>query len=143
VQVGLGADGRPEVATYSQHEAGEARDWADVAHDQGDHPIVYVAPLSHACYFEAGAHPYLFGIDNPGRSRDGGPAGRVTAGGGRPPGRVEEGNRTPRGKGATSWLPVTTSRKPGRVSVQTYDRIRVTTMTRISYGASGGRACDP
>jgi hypothetical protein len=64
VQVGLGADGTPEVATYSQHEDGEARDWDDMRH-QGDHPIVYVAPLSHACYFEPGAHPYVFGIDNP------------------------------------------------------------------------------
>jgi hypothetical protein len=26
---------------------------------------VYVAPLSHACYFEPGAHPYVFGVDNP------------------------------------------------------------------------------
>jgi hypothetical protein len=64
VQVGLGADGTPEVATYSQHEDGEARDWDDVR-KQGDHPIVYVAPLSHACYFEPGAHPYVIGVDNP------------------------------------------------------------------------------
>jgi hypothetical protein len=64
VQVGLGADGTPEVATYSQHEDGEAREWDDMRH-QGDHPLVYVAPLSHACYFEPGAHPYVFGIDNP------------------------------------------------------------------------------
>jgi hypothetical protein len=65
VQVGLGADGLPELATYSQPEEGEARDWDDVAHHESDHPIVYVAPLSHACYFEAGAHPYIFGVDNP------------------------------------------------------------------------------
>ena len=64
VQVGLGADGEPEVATYSQHAEGEARDWEDVRR-QGDHPIVYVAPLSHACYFEPGAQPYVFGVDNP------------------------------------------------------------------------------
>jgi hypothetical protein len=32
---------------------------------KGDHPIVYVAPLSHACYFEPGSHPYAFGVDNP------------------------------------------------------------------------------
>jgi hypothetical protein len=64
VQVGLGADGTPEVATYSQHEGGEAHDWEDVKR-QGDHPVVYVAPLSHACYFEPGAHPYTLGVDNP------------------------------------------------------------------------------
>jgi hypothetical protein len=64
VQVGLGAGGAPEVATFSQHEGGEARDWGDMER-QGDHPVVYVAPLSHACYFEAGAHPYWVGVDNP------------------------------------------------------------------------------
>ena len=64
VQVGLGAGGEPEVATYSQHASGEARDW-DGVERQGDHPVVYVAPLSHACYFEPGAHPYPIGIDNP------------------------------------------------------------------------------
>ncbi len=64
VQVGLGADGAPEVATYSQHEDGEARDWDDMERN-GDHPVVYVAPLSHACYFEPGSHPYVLGVDNP------------------------------------------------------------------------------
>ena len=63
VQVGLDGD-TPEVLTYSQHSNAEARDWDKARHD-GDHPIVYVAPLSHACYFEPGAHPYVFGIDNP------------------------------------------------------------------------------
>jgi hypothetical protein len=63
VQVGLDG-GEPDVLTYSQHSHAEARDW-DKARRQGDHPIVYVAPLSHACYFEPGAHPYVFGIDNP------------------------------------------------------------------------------
>jgi hypothetical protein len=64
VQIGLAQDGTPEVATFSQHEGGEARDW-DGMERQGDHPVVYVAPLSHACYFEPGAHPYWFGVDNP------------------------------------------------------------------------------
>jgi hypothetical protein len=64
VQIGLGAGDVPEVATYSQHTSGEARDW-DGVRRQGDHPIVYVAPLSHACYFEPGAHPYPVGVDNP------------------------------------------------------------------------------
>jgi hypothetical protein len=65
VQIGLGAGGTPEVVTYSQHEGGEAHDWEDVRHHDGHHPIVYVAPLSHACYFEPGAHPYVLGVDNP------------------------------------------------------------------------------
>ena len=64
VQIGLGAGDTPEVATYSQHASGEAREWEDVKR-RGDHPVVYVAPLSHACYFEAGAHPYPIGVDNP------------------------------------------------------------------------------
>src|SRR4051812_20771249 len=65
VQVGLGANGTPEAVTYSQHEGGEGHKWEDVKHFQNDHPIAYVAPLSHACYFEAGAHPYVLGVDNP------------------------------------------------------------------------------
>jgi hypothetical protein len=63
VQIGLDGD-TPEVLTYSQHSHAEARDW-DKARHQGDHPIVYVAPLSHACYFEPGAKPYVLGVDNP------------------------------------------------------------------------------
>jgi hypothetical protein len=65
VQVRLGPDGAPEAATYSQHSNGEARDWDRLEHHEGDHPVVYVAPLSHACYFEPGAHPYVLGVDNP------------------------------------------------------------------------------
>jgi hypothetical protein len=65
VQVRLGPDGEPDAATYSQHEGGEARDADAVAWHEVDHPIAYVAPLSHACYFEAGAHPYVIGVDNP------------------------------------------------------------------------------
>lgn len=68
VQIGLDGD-TPDVLTYSQHENGEARSW-DKARRQGDHPIVYVAPLSHACYFEPGAHPYVLGVDNPDDSLD-------------------------------------------------------------------------
>jgi hypothetical protein len=64
IQVGLGANDEPEVATFSQHTVGEARAWAQVE-KVGAHPVVYVAPLSHANYFETGAHPYLIGVDNP------------------------------------------------------------------------------
>lgn len=69
VQIGLDADGAPEVLTYAQHDSGEARLWSGegVEHhpQDGNRPIVYVAPLSHAAYFEPGAHPYLVGIDHP------------------------------------------------------------------------------
>lgn len=72
VQVGLGADRTPEFVTCSQHETGEARSWERVRRHtdaDGEHPLIYVAPFSHACYFEDGAHPYLGGIDNPDGSR--------------------------------------------------------------------------
>lgn len=72
VQIGLNRGGSPELVTCSQHETGEARGWDKVhreAHPDGEHPLIYVAPFSHACYFEPGAHPYLGGIDNPDGSR--------------------------------------------------------------------------
>jgi len=68
VQIGLGADGRPELLAYAQHDSGEARKAAEaewVERDGELHPVVYVAPLSHASYFEAGTHPYPIGIDHP------------------------------------------------------------------------------
>jgi hypothetical protein len=64
VQIGLGDGDQPEVMTVSQHEGGEARDW-DKVEKLGAHPVVFVAPFSHANYFEAGAHPYVIGVDNP------------------------------------------------------------------------------
>ena len=64
IQIGLGGIGEPEVATYAQHDSGEARAWEEVER-VGDRPVVYVAPLSHASYFEAGTHPYPIGIDHP------------------------------------------------------------------------------
>jgi hypothetical protein len=68
IQIGLGPDGEPDRLAYAQHDSGEARkpadaDWAD--RERRRHPIVYVAPLSHACYFEPTTHPYLLGIDHP------------------------------------------------------------------------------
>jgi hypothetical protein len=69
IQIGLGADDEPEVATYAQHDSGEARPWraGDMEFSPLDplRPLVYVAPLSHAAYFEPGTHPYLLGIDHP------------------------------------------------------------------------------
>jgi hypothetical protein len=80
VQVGLDHAERPQKVTLSQHERGEAREWSKVERLAGDsdsdsdsdseHPVIYVAPLSHANYFEAGAHPYPGGIDNPDGSLD-------------------------------------------------------------------------
>jgi hypothetical protein len=68
VQFGLGDGGEVELATYAQHDTGEARgrdeiEW--VERDGGLHPVLYVAPLSHASYFEPGTHPYPVGIDHP------------------------------------------------------------------------------
>jgi hypothetical protein len=68
VQIGLDASGEPQLVTCSQHRTGEGRPWKRVSRQpfaDGEHPVVYVAPFSHACYFEEGAHPYLGGIDNP------------------------------------------------------------------------------
>jgi hypothetical protein len=69
VQIGLGADGEPELAAYSQHSSGETRRFSagEVQVEEragGLHPIVYVASLSHAAYFEPGTHPYPSGIDH-------------------------------------------------------------------------------
>jgi hypothetical protein len=68
IQIELGADGRPDVLTYAQHAHGEGRkashvEWKE--RDGGLHPVVYVAPLSHASYFEAQTQPYPGGIDHP------------------------------------------------------------------------------
>ena len=68
IQIGLRPDGEPEAVAYAQHASGEARKPKDVEwveRDGGRHPVVYVAPLSHASYFEAGTHPYPVGIDHP------------------------------------------------------------------------------
>jgi hypothetical protein len=67
VQVGL-RHGEPEVASYAQHDSGEARPFGkgmDLVPGDALRPIAYVAPLSHASYFEARTHPYFIGIDDP------------------------------------------------------------------------------
>jgi hypothetical protein len=64
----------PVAATYAQHGHGEKQD--DVTCVRWErcepgcagpcrHPVVYVAPFSHASYFEPGTHAYGTGIDNP------------------------------------------------------------------------------
>ncbi len=70
VQVGVAADGVPQVMTYAQHNSGEARRLGDatrraIAAGEAWHPVVYVAPLSHASYFTARTHLYLGGSDHP------------------------------------------------------------------------------
>jgi hypothetical protein len=67
IQIRLGPDDRPVSASYSQHEHGETRAWPDVEKWEEDpnHPVVYLAPFSHAAYFSAETHFYGTGVDNP------------------------------------------------------------------------------
>jgi hypothetical protein len=64
VIVEVGADENPTSVTCSQHSAGEARGWDAVAKRDG-RALVYVAPFSHANYFEPGTHFYFPGADHP------------------------------------------------------------------------------
>lgn len=74
VVVRLRADGEPHGVLCSQHEVGEARRWDKVDKHDGTHPIVYVAPFSHANYFEPGTHFYFPAADHP---TDRGPDGQI------------------------------------------------------------------
>ena len=68
IQLGLREDDEPELVTYAQHDRGERKRFEQLEphrENDGVHPIVYVAPFSHASYFEAGTHFYLGGTDNP------------------------------------------------------------------------------
>ncbi len=68
VQIGLDADTVPRVATFAQHNGGAGRDWVDVEREgegEDEHPVVYVAPFSHASYFEARTHWHPGGPDTP------------------------------------------------------------------------------
>ena len=51
ISVGIGADGLPQFAAYSQHCTGSVRRWGGVAKRGGTHPVAYVALGSHANYF--------------------------------------------------------------------------------------------
>ena len=67
VQIAL-AGGRAREVTFAQHDGGEARAWESVERtDRGRRPLVFVAPFSHAAYFEAGTQAYGFRFlaDNP------------------------------------------------------------------------------
>jgi hypothetical protein len=63
VQVGLDAAGTPDTVTASQHEHGETRPFRAVAPE--GRPAVYVAPFSHANYFEPRTRFYFPGADHP------------------------------------------------------------------------------
>jgi hypothetical protein len=54
-QIGLDADGTPDVATYGQHAKAERCPWGSVQ-KTGGVPVVYVALASHASYFSAGVN---------------------------------------------------------------------------------------
>ena len=60
IQVGLDADGAPDVATYGQHDGGERCAWSAVAKTAAGAPVVYVALASHASYFAPGVNPRGF-----------------------------------------------------------------------------------
>jgi hypothetical protein len=64
VIVELDAGERPQSVTCSQHNGGEARRWRDVE-KQDEHPVIYVAPFSHANYFEGRTTFYFPGADHP------------------------------------------------------------------------------
>jgi hypothetical protein len=68
IQIGLGAENAPEVVTYAQHNGGAGGNWDEIELAQradGQHPVVYVAPFSHASYFEARTHWHPGGPDSP------------------------------------------------------------------------------
>jgi hypothetical protein len=68
IQIGLDADRQPRVATFAQHNGGAGRNWADVERKRdgdAEYPVVYVAPFSHASYFEARTHWHPGGPDTP------------------------------------------------------------------------------
>lgn len=55
LQVGLGADGRPQVVTFAQHAWRQGCAWRDVQR-AGAAPVAYVAHASHAMYPRRGTH---------------------------------------------------------------------------------------
>jgi hypothetical protein len=56
VQIGLGANDRPEAMTFAQHSHGERCRWKDVEKRDRTRPIVYVARGSQASYPRRGRH---------------------------------------------------------------------------------------
>ena len=60
IQVGLDANGAPDVATYAQHRGGERCAWSQVQKTVAGAPVVYVALASHASYYAPGVNPRGF-----------------------------------------------------------------------------------
>lgn len=60
VQLRLGADGRPDAATYGQHAGGQRAGWEEVERETAaggvEAPVVYPARGSHACHLRRGCH---------------------------------------------------------------------------------------
>lgn len=74
IQLRVGADGNPGVATYAQHSHGERCSWGDVETEEGKEgpvPVVYSARGSHASYFRPGI--YMQAPIVPDHNDDGGP----------------------------------------------------------------------
>jgi hypothetical protein len=68
IQIGLDAERTPRVATYAQHKGGAGRAWDEIERERdgdAEYPVVYVAPFSHASYFEARTHWHPGGPDTP------------------------------------------------------------------------------
>jgi hypothetical protein len=65
IVIELDRERRPRSVTCSQHTAGEARAWSQVTKHEGDHPLIYVAPFSHANYFQPGTRFFFPGADHP------------------------------------------------------------------------------
>jgi hypothetical protein len=60
MQVRLGTNRRPTLATLSQHSWAEACGWADLEHGRSGAPVLYVANGSHALYSRAGRYDRPF-----------------------------------------------------------------------------------
>jgi Vacuolar protein sorting-associated protein 62 len=63
IQLRLGANGRPNAATFAQHNTGQAFAWSDLelrSSPDGEVPVVYVGRGSHASFARAGEHWPMF-----------------------------------------------------------------------------------
>ena len=61
ITVGIGSDGAPQFAAYSEHCSGSVRPWKSVTLRGGTHPVAYVALGSHANWFTSAAANTNFG----------------------------------------------------------------------------------
>ena len=64
VQIGLGGEGGGSL-TCSQHSNGETKPLDQVERVDGDHPLIYVSPFSHANYLKPGTFFYFPTSDHP------------------------------------------------------------------------------